>query len=297
MKRTVFVAALLGATVLGAPASYANSWWNADWWDNFMNSCTTLCDDDRVDIRQQLYGLQEAINNIVDIDDATDIVQTAVNAGNLVDLDVDSIVLGTVDQKANVGQYAHNLVDGDMFSTFKNLEQAATNVVNSVTGSTAYNIKQSVTNSQVALNDMFGGKGGYDVDLEGELEDAMTQTAVNAANLIDIGTLKNEISQYSGNAQTAINTAAFEGFSYYWYNHAPDVWDLGQSATNVTNNVSVGEIDLRAACACGYEIDQYANADQLAKNVLSTMGDVNNIIQQATNVANSVSLPAAPAAP
>lgn len=297
MNRIVFVSALLSATALGMPSVSA--------WDFFppnpqppVSNCDTLCDPLRDDIIQDLEGFQKALNSIVDIDDANDIVQEAVNAGNLVNLDLDGFTLGTVEQSADVFQFSANLIDGGKGSTFSNLSQAATNVVNSVTGTTAWNIHQTVTNRQMAFNTILGGAGGYDADLtDGSLEDAMTQTAVNASNLVDLGTLKNEINQTSENSQTAINTAVFQSDTAYSY-HYPfittvdaDIWDLGQSATNVTNNITVGAIDLANGCACDYEIDQTADAGQFAKNYLSALGDVNNIVQKATNVANSVGVP------
>lgn len=307
MKKIVLVSALVSATMLSAPAAFAFGPFGPPYGPPNtppppppptvdLPSCDTLCDPLRDDIRQKLEGFQKAINMIVDVDDATDIVQTAVNAGNLVNLDSVVFTLGTVDQYADVSQFAFNLIDGGKGSTFQNLEQAATNVVNSITGTTAWNIKQEVKNHQVALNTILGGSGGYDADLDGALEDAMTQSAVNASNLVDIDKLKNDIVQTSTNSQTAINTAVFQSQPIY-YGYYPvgyidaDVWDLGQSATNVTNNVSVGDIDLSGACACDFEVSQYADAGQLAKNYLSTFGDVNNIIQSATNVANSISLP------
>lgn len=310
MKNVLLTAALLSSTVFMVPAAHATF----DLGDimDFMSGCETLCDPGRADFKQDLYGFQWSMNQIVDIDDATDIVQSAVNAGNLVTVRLDdedgnveaslNLALGTVIQTANVHQKASNLIDGRANSDFYALSQAATNVVNSITGTTAWNISQSVTNAQLASNAMYGGSGGYDADaVDWDADDVeYTQAAVNASNLVDIQTLKNDIVQVSTASQTATNVASFEseiGFSHHYPFFTvttPNVYDLGQSATNVTNSVTVGAIELGGlygGCACGFEVDQYAVAAQTATNYLSTMGDVTNIAQKATNVANSISIP------
>lgn len=349
MKKTVFVAALLATSALGASAAHAGG--------NHYNPppppvphidiCgTDLCNPNFADFKQTLEGFQKAINSIVDVDDAQDVVQKAVNAGNLItvvqeddagdiiaELDID---LGSVLQDADVFQYASNTLDGDgwandfeavaqsatnvvnsvsglkinvvdqtatnhqiatnailggKWSDFYDLEQAATNVVNSVTGTEVKRIIQDVETSQFASNFILGGKHGYDADyVDWEAEDVTyTQAAVNASNLVNIDLLKlGGIDQTSDQSQTALNTAIFESFYFI----TPDVSDFGQSATNVTNSVTVGEI-WSAGCGCygAYEIDQTADAGQFAKNLLVTLGDVSNTVQSATNVANSISIP------
>ncbi len=306
MKKLLLTTALAG--FLAAPATGAQaSWW---WWDWFPEidpeSCTDLCDSERIDIKQSIHGLQEALNTIDDIDDATDVEQTAVNAANLVNLegtyteDVDfdhADGMGTVDQDAYyLSQVAANVLEGGWASGHYNVAQSATNVVNSVTGDSAWNIYQFAGAYQNASNYMSFGKDGYDADAdvvfdsEGEVEVA-TQSAVNAANIVDIGELNNEIVQVSVGGQVASNVAVDVGGGYHWY-HGNDVWDFAQTATNVANIATVGVFDLNK-CACDWEVDQHAYADQSATNLLSGSGwtDIHNVVQSATNVANSVSLP------
>lgn len=294
MKKILLTSASLAALAFAAPAVQATT--TIDW--DFL--CDNLCIPDRVDLKQALGGHQWAKNLIVDVDDAQDIVQTAVNAGNLINLEDLTEDLGTISQTASVSQFAFNLItaeEGGYFepdSVFYNIEQAATNVVNSVTADVAINVRQSVSSNQTALNTILGGSGGYDADLgeDGELL-ADTQAAVNAANLVDIRAINNEIVQISTGTQTAINTAVFEPSGFGHFTEVPDVYDLTQSATNVTNNVTIGEFDISGFCACEFEVDQYADAGQIAVNTLSALGDVQNIVQSATNVANSISMPSA----
>ncbi|MBD8066584.1 hypothetical protein IC608_14000 [Devosia sp. PTR5] len=332
MKKTLFVAALLATTAAGGTTAYAT---------NYNYLCTTdRCTPNLADFLQNLDGIQTAINLIVDIDDANTIVQEAVNAGNLVNIETD-IDLANVEQNASVYQFASNLLDGDAWffnssdmtgvtqsatnvansissdslvkaakqtagdaqmasnavlgtygSKLYDLQQAATNVVNTVTAGTSKTVNQYSTTDQVAVNVIYGGWGGYDadaVDWEDDVEDVSTQAAVNAANLVNLDSLTGAIKQTSYGSQDAINKAIFSG----------NVYDLGQSATNVANSVSVGSITpavFDCLCYDGWEVNQLANVDQFAKNLLVTVGDVNNTIQSATNIANSINV-ATPTAP
>ncbi|SMQ71694.1 hypothetical protein SAMN06295905_1955 [Devosia lucknowensis] len=334
MKKLVITAALVGTTVLAAPSAFATGSW-----ENYFCG-TGFCSDD-ADFNQKLLGFQKAINNIVDFDDATKIVQEAVNAGNLINVgDADSAAIDlanvhqyadvlqkasnnidggswfnssdiddatqsatnvvnsisgdlvkAVEQKSEGSQEATNNISGDYHSKLTNLEQAATNVVNTLTAGMSKTIEQTSHTSQYAANNISGGWGGYDADVGGTFEwddeDAVrTQTAVNAANLVNLGELTGAITQHASyNPQTALNTAEFAKWG--------TVYDLGQSATNVLNNVTVGEIDPSIFCGCydGWEVNQHAYAEQTAQNLIRTMGDVNNAIQSATNVANSISVP------
>ena len=346
MKKTVFIAALLSTSAMGVASAHATFNW-PPYHQPQPNVCDTdLCNPNFADFKQTLDGFQKAINNIVNVDDAQDVVQNAVNAGNLITVvqetdagDIEAqlnIDLGSVLQDADVFQYASNNLDGEgwandfqsvaqsatnvvnsvtglkinvvdqtatnnqiatnkilggKWSEFYDLEQAATNVVNSVTGTEVKRIIQDVETDQVASNFILGGKHGYDADdVDWDAEDVTyTQAAVNASNLVNIDLLKlGGIDQTSDQSQVATNAAIFESS----YHITPDVYDFGQSATNVTNSVTVGQI-WSAGCGCygGYEIDQTATAGQFAANLLVTLGDVSNSVQSATNVANSISIP------
>jgi hypothetical protein len=298
MKKILLTSVAMSATLMGSSAfAFTYTPPTVD-----PRLCDSLCLEDRVDLKQALGGHQWAKNLIVDVNDAQDIVQNAVNAGNLINLEDLGQALGTISQNASVGQFAFNLITAedngyfDPDSVFYNIEQAATNVVNSVSADVAINVRQNVTNNQAAFNTILGGSGGYDaddVDFELDTDAIDTQTAVNASNLVDIREINNEIVQISTGSQTAINTAAFDSSGFGYFTEVPDVYDLAQSATNVTNNVTIAEFDVSGFCACEYEVDQYADVGQVAVNSLSALGDVQNIVQSATNVANSISMPSA----
>ncbi|HEY8575554.1 MAG TPA: hypothetical protein VIL88_04355 [Devosia sp.] len=344
MKKTVFVAALLATSTLGTASAFAFTFGGGHhggggYPGGGSNNCGTgMCTQDS-DFYQKLLGFQKALNMIVDVEDATAIVQEAVNAGNLIsvgdaeDIEID---LANVEQYGDLYQFALNKLEGDDWSsdftdvtqsatnvvnsisgdgvlsieqtakgaqdatnkilgsgnsTFIDLEQAATNVVNTVTASTSKTIEQVAHTDQTAINVIVGGEGGYDnvgSDINWDEADAVsTQAAVNAANLVNIDTLTGAITQSASyNPQIAVNAAIFHGYD-------ADVFDFGQSATNVVNSVTVGDINPSINCNCydGWEINQEAFASQLSSNLLETMGSVTNSVQSATNVANSISIP------
>src|SRR5690606_16388322 len=349
MKKTVFIASLLAATALGATGASASGF--GGWGPYYpppppppppADLCTTdRCSPDLADFLQNLGGMQKAINMIVNINDANEIVQEAVNAGNLVNVG-DNIDLANVEQNANVIQFATNTLDGDAASfwgfsdltgisqsatnvansinseglveaakqsagesqfasnaalatfgsTLYDLEQAATNVVNTVTAATSKTVNQVSHTDQVAINFIHGGMGGYDADdIVWDAEDVdvtETQAAVNAANRVTLDSLTCAIKQESDGSQLALNKAIFDGF------YGGNVYDFGQSATNVANSVTVAEITpavFDCLCYDGWEINQSATAGQVASNLLVTVGNVNNTIQSATNIANSINVP------
>jgi hypothetical protein len=254
--------------------------------------CTSLCTDDP-DLRQAMSGLQEALNTINYINDATAIDQTAINAANLISLEGLGD-LGTVDQTGTATQNASNAISSNLNTDLEDITQAATNVLNSLTADDVTNVVQNVYNGQDASNYISFGWGGYVGTADAE--DA-TQAAVNASNLITIATLHNEIKQASEGSQTAANLAEFVGpqpvYPNFWDFGIANVSNLTQEATNVTNTLTLEAVDLNH-CKCGYEVDQYADIAQSATNDLvgkDGYSNINDIVQKATNVANSISMP------
>lgn len=327
MKKTVFVAALLATASLGATAAHATG---------LGNLCETdRCSPNLADFKQNLDGLQKAINMIVLNGDAQDIVQNAVNAGNLINVG-NAIQLANVEQSADLLQIAVNHVGGSFFSggdiagvvqsatnvansvssdglvqatkqwghgdqwasnsvlggynsALYGLEQAATNVVNTVTATTAKTVNQVSSTDQVAINVIVGGS--YDADAVDwdatDVDVTQTQAAVNAANLVTLDFLTGAIKQQSYGDQLAVNKAILTGYN-------ANVYDLGQSATNVANSVTVGQITpavFDCLCYDGWEVNQYADVSQISTNLVTTMDNVTNTIQSATNIANSISIP------
>ncbi|HWJ86707.1 MAG TPA: hypothetical protein VNS12_01380 [Pelagibacterium sp.] len=270
------------------------------------------CLNDAINIEQLVSGLQVAFNSISEVGDVTDVTQTALNAANLISLDgmdlgeggvADGIGKVVQTTNASLAQQADNDLFGGTKSALENIEQAATNVVNVFSGPEVNEIVQAANSSQWANNVITFGKGGYDADALYDADDVLlpTQSALNAVNLITVGMLNGSGNQYSNSAQEAINSMTYAGggimpFGYGGggYNHSIDIYDVGQTATNIANVVSATGI---AGVDCGcVSVLQNAAADQYAFNDLSGSGwntDLNNIVQNATNIANSISFLAA----
>ena len=211
------------------------------------------CIPDALDVLQNLTAAQKATNRIDDFKTVENVVQSAVNIGNSVSIDLEDMpTMGDIEQNAQGWQWASNYIE-------------------------------------------FGG-GGYDgpefeLDEDGALVSDPTQSALNAVNLINVPTLGTAV-QNNTTAQTALNTARFEGNTYFphW---SGDVDDLSQSATNVANSISAAGFFTFEDCGC-LEIEQNSSSWQLASNVISgassfNFGSLDSAIQNATNIANSIS--------
>lgn len=273
------------------------------------------CLNDAINIEQLVSGLQVAFNSISEVGDVTDVTQTALNAANLISLDgmdlgeggvADGIGKVVQTTNASLAQQADNDLFGGTKSALENIEQAATNVVNVFSGPEVNEIVQAANSTQWANNVITFGKGGYDADALYDADDVLlpTQSALNAVNLITVGMLNGSANQYSNSAQEAINSMTYAGGGFMplgggyggggYNNHSIDIYDVGQTATNIANVVSATGI---AGVDCGcVSVLQNAAADQYAFNDLSGSGwntDLNNIVQNATNIANSISFLAA----
>lgn len=280
------------------------------------------CLDDAINIEQLVSGLQVAFNSISEVGDVSDLTQTALNAANLVSLDgmdlgeggvADGIGKVVQTTNASLAQQADNDLFGGIKSALENIEQAATNVVNVFSGPEVNEIVQAANSSQWANNVITFGKGGYDADALYDADDVLlpSQSALNAANLITVGMLNGSANQYSNSAQEAINSMTYAGggimplgggyggghgggYGGGGYDHSIDIYDVGQTATNIANVVSAtGIAGVDRGCV---SVLQNAAANQYAFNDLSGSGwntDLNNIVQNATNIANSISFLAA----
>lgn len=295
MNKLLLTTALTGLVALSATS--AQAWWFPGYPGGGDDGECIECLDDAVNIEQIVSGFQKAFNNISAVNNVSDATQTAVNAANLIsldDLDVSVDDIGKVTQDADpyLFQFADNDIYAGLFSALYNIEQSASNVVNVFSGPEVNEIIQNAASTQTAFNTIEYGKGGYDADALYDGDTLLpTQAALNAANLITVEHLTGSASQMSDVAQTAINTMSFSGDGHYvphWVD--VDVWDVGQTATNVANVFSATTID-GLDCGC-VSIMQEAGAVQFALNDLSGSGwntDMSNIVQQATNIANSIS--------
>ena len=202
--------------------------------------------DVNVSLDQSVTGLgQLAINTVVDVDASTggisDLTQAATNVANSATLD-DVEASATLTQTADMsgflnGQAALNYVEFGMAGV-TNATQTATNAVNLATlDDLRGTLSQEVINgAQIAGNLVnysgFIGDGGPNLDSAGTVS-GLTQTAVNAANLVTVATLPDiggtlEVSQaYSG--------FQLSGNGLY---DADTINNVTQAATNVANSIS-----------------------------------------------------------
>ena len=202
--------------------------------------------DVNVSLDQSVSNLgQLAINTVVDVDASTggisDLTQAATNVANSATLD-DVEASATLTQTADMsgflnGQAALNYVEFGMAGV-TNATQTATNAVNLATlDDLRGTLSQEVINgAQIAGNLVnysgFIGDGGPNLDSAGTVS-GLTQTAVNAANLVTVATLPDiggslEVSQaYSG--------FQLSGNGLY---DADTINNVTQAATNVANSIS-----------------------------------------------------------
>lgn len=184
-----------------------------------------------VDMEQVFEGIQAALNKIEGGEDVNDVTQTALNAANLINLPDDE--LDVVTQDAIGAQLAANYVN--FTEDLSDVTQSATNVLNSLTvdGMPGGSITQTTTAGQAALNAVEGigsygwkhGKGGYGSD---DIYD-VTQTALNAANLVSLGGVGDDLNivQTFTTGQLAAN----------YVGALDNVSKITQSATNVANSI------------------------------------------------------------
>lgn len=269
MKKTIFVAALLATSGFGAVAAHAT------------DICgTTRCTPNLADYYQNLSGIQKAVNMIVAFDDVQDLVQNAVNAGNLVSVG-DSIELANVEQMSYLHQIAVNHVGGAFWAggDMTGVVQSATNVANSVSSEgLVSSVKQTAGDAQAATNSVLGS---YDSALYG-----LSQAATNVVNTVTAETSKT-INQVAYTDQTAINVMVGGGYdadAVDWEDPDVDVSET-QAAVNAANLATIDTLN--------GAIKQQAYGDQLALNkaiFVDVGADVYDLGQAATNVANSVTV-------
>jgi hypothetical protein len=182
-----------------------------------------------INMNQVFQGIQAALNKIEGGEDVNDVTQTALNAANLINLPDEE--LDYVTQTAAGAQLAANYVN--FSEDLSDVTQSATNVLNSLTvNSVTGSITQTTTAGQAALNAVEGvgsygwkhGKGGYGSD---DIYD-VTQTALNAANLVSIDAISDlSIVQTFTTGQLAAN----------YVGALDNVSKITQSATNVANSI------------------------------------------------------------
>ncbi|MGB3689474.1 MAG: hypothetical protein WBA02_09250, partial [Jannaschia helgolandensis] len=203
--------------------------------------------DVNVSLDQSVSDLgQLAINTVVDVDASTggisDLTQAATNVANSATLD-DVEASATLTQTADMsgflnGQAALNYVEFGMAGV-TNATQTATNAVNLVTlNELRGTLSQEVINgAQIAGNLVnysgFISDGGPNLDSAGTVS-GLTQTAVNAANLVTVATLPD---LGSGTLEVSQAYSGFQLSGNGLYD-ADTINNVTQAATNVANSIS-----------------------------------------------------------
>lgn len=145
-------------------------------------------------------------------------------------------------------------------------------------------ISQIALGVQEALNNITDVKSATDVG----------QTAVSAANLVSKVDASNldTVTQFSWLEQDAENSLDSGGSWSWWWGYTPDyaiIKDVTQSATNVTNSISLGD-DVEGGNASVLDrMTQTAFVDQWAINEIDAADTVEDVSQTAVNAANLIS--------
>lgn len=218
----------------------------------------------------------------------SDPTQSAVNAINLLTAN-DVWVRATQSVDANSSQNATNnlvKVGGDADGRVLNLVQEAANVANSISvDNSIAEIDQDAYGLQSARNFVSYGSGTPTDDFSrSDLQDTL-QTATNVSNIASATTLATFSDQVSAHQQTAINTVDPLGSGGF---QIGDIDDLTQEATNATNLLTLANLSNTPSVI---DVYQNANVNQFAQNNLPGNGGLTDIIQTATNIANSLSNP------
>jgi len=250
-----------------------------------MASTSAFATDVDAEIDQFAVGIQKALNKINDATKVTGATQEAVNAANLVSK-VNAGELSEISQKSAVKQIAVNSIEAPKFNKVevKGAVQEATNVANSISlgkeGGTG-NASDLQTIKQISFGDQFAKNKIEDV----KVADTVEQAAVNAANLVtlsvDAGAV-DYISQKSLSEQTAINK-----IDSGWTWKGAVINEVSQSATNVANSISLGEITPSSGSMLD-EVKQGAFVDQYASNEIAIAKTVEDVVQEAVNATNLI---------
>jgi len=269
---------------------------NEDGWEDVMQSATNVLNSLSMESGASLETLyqsanasaQDAINRLRYDGDTVDVNQAAVNAANLFNASETSVGNNVSGPELQQGftygdQFALSFATGESEDDMDDIVQGATNVVNSISVASlddasqyVYDGDQTARNTLIMRDDLRFIDG---VDIgDGEMSEANTQDAINAANLLNFTGGADDLYQSSRYAdQIARNL--IDGAS-----SGDDIEDVIQTATNVTNSVS-GDVD-----ASGTFLDQVTQRayglEQAARNFIDMGDELFDTTQNATNAAN-----------
>lgn len=227
------------------------------------------------------FGLQPDYAVITDVTQSATNVANSVSLGTTGDAPEGALYLDKIKQGAFVDQYATN--DIETAYTVEDVSQSAVNAANLISSDVAtedlYKVKQFAVGDQDAYNTIVFKKSidGNATEVVGEATVVIpsTQDATNVVNSVSVQSVSKTLAQFSAVEQDAKNVADSVGSN-------SNVWDFNQTAVNATNLVSIGAINDTL------DISQVAFASQEASNLLDANGTVEQVVQSATNVANSI---------
>lgn len=238
---------------------------------------------EQTDIDQVVAALQTALNTIEIGDDASEVSMAATNAANLISLSGEGEDLDDVTQNGAVAQIAVNDFDTDAklgtpMAELEEIDQSATNVLNSIQlGEPGQEIN---TLTQGALLVQQTAENQIDVDPlgAGGFSEEIDQDAVSAINLASLNDVEESLTQEAGlSGQSAFNDIDVrDGLD-----------DVTQDATNVINSASIAD-DLDGPAvqnAAANTQGALNNADKADAGA-----SINDLIQAATNVSNSITV-------
>ncbi|WP_223275044.1 hypothetical protein [Tateyamaria sp. syn59] len=239
-------------------------------------------------VMQNAIGTDQDAINVAQYGQWVDgVAQNALNAANLfTGNDVEDLI----EQKFDASQLASNDISGaDNNEWARDIESIATNVVNSISADDIEEAVQIAKGNQAASNYVNFGNGDTGFAPSTADLDNVIQTAMSAANMITIDDLDGSSSQTASLSQLSENVAAFTGAVSSPAHNAGRVSGLTQTATNAGNIMTANSLPSTSGVL---EVNQVSSAMQTATNALAGQGALNNVTQAATNVANSVGMPA-----
>jgi len=241
---------------------------------------------EQTDITQTVDALQKALNTIDISDDATNVSQAGINAANLISIDFGS--LDDVRQFSEDGMIQKAINDFETQGTggnpavLSNVAQSGTNVLNSidltVDGAQGFDINrllQEIDNAdQLATNDidiLTGTSADIDQDATNVMNMAAMDDLLENAGGNDLRQRIDDSTQRAGNE----------------FDVDLGVTNIAQDSVNVMNLAEV-EDDL-----VGDSFQWVQDSTQVASNEASDTASgayINNLVQSAVNVANSLSV-------
>ncbi|RMA44161.1 hypothetical protein [Rhodophyticola porphyridii] len=235
--------------------------------------------------QRTIYSGQAADNSVFFDGDSVGIDQSALNAANLVNAPATDLTENVRQVMRYSDQTATNSAIGDdYFDDLTDVVQSALNVANSVSGANLDDVTQRMAHSsQRATNTIVSQD-----DLRAtRARNPNLQDAVNAANLINFLEDAQSLKQVSvSSEQIAYNMVLGPDIYPGNPNFGDVVENLDQTATNVTNSVSVPETADLGDGDIETLVQRSRDLVQRAGNLIDMGDSIDDVTQTATNAAN-----------